>query len=152
MGSYLEIDNRETNSKTWSGILIDAIRDIDTAIMQSEYSSKKDKKCFIPDYYKTDEDGKEFGCGNWIINKRGMAALVSYLRNKYEDDSVIRALAIENHKYYLENVVKEEDKKEKIIEFTKSAKDDMLWCINYTLDILLDMILTKQKCVYAMWV
>ena len=35
MGSYLEINNRETNSKTLSGILVDAIRDIDSQIMNN---------------------------------------------------------------------------------------------------------------------
>ena len=89
MGSYLEINNRETNSKALSGILIDAIRDIDSEIMNNENSTDKERKYFIPEYYKKTEN-EEFGCGDWTINKKGMALLVSYLKNMCEDDEAAR--------------------------------------------------------------
>ena len=105
MGSYLKINNRETNSKALAGILIDAIRDIDSHIMNNENSTEKERKYFIPEYYKKTETG-EFGCGDWTINKKGMALLVLYLKNMYEDDEASRSLGIENHKYFLENLAK----------------------------------------------
>ena len=44
MGDYLEINYRETNSKTYSKILIDAIRDIHFQIMNNEKSTEKETK------------------------------------------------------------------------------------------------------------
>lgn len=41
MGSYLEINNRETNSKLYSRILIYAIRDIHSTIMNNKHSTEK---------------------------------------------------------------------------------------------------------------
>ena len=84
MGSYLKINNRETNSKTLSGIIIDAIRDIDSQIMNNENSTEKERKYFIPEYYKKTET-EEFGCGDWTINKKGMALLVQYLKNMFPE-------------------------------------------------------------------
>ena len=151
MGSYLKINNRETNSKTLSGILIDAIRDIDSQIMNNENSTEKERKYFIPEYYKKTEIG-EFGCGDWTINKKGMALLVLYLKNMYEDDEASRSLGIENHKYFLENLAKEEEIEEKIEEFSASAKSSIQWCFHYATDILTDMLLYGIKRVDAYWV
>ena len=151
MGSYLEINNRETNSKALSGILIDAIRDIDSQIMNNENSTEKERKYFIPEYYKKTETG-EFGCGDWTINKKGMALLVLYLKNMYEDDEASRSLGIENHKYFLENLAKEEEIEEKIEEFSASAKSSIQWCFYYATDILTDMLLYGIKRVDAYWV
>ena len=151
MGSYLEINNRETNSKMLSGILIDAIRDIDSQIMNDENSTEKERKYFIPEYYKKTET-EEFGCGNWTINKKGMALLVLYLKNMYEDDEAPRSLGIENHKYFLENLVKEEEIEEKIEEFSASAKSSIQWCFHYATDILVEMVLYGIKRVDAHWI
>ena len=151
MGSYLKINNRETNSKALSGILIDAIRDIDSQIMNNENSTEKERKYFIPEYYKKTET-EEFGCGDWTINKKGMALLVLYLKNMYEDDEASRSLGIENHKYFLENLAKEEEIEEKIEEFSASAKSSIQWCFHYATDILTDMLLYGIKRVDAYWV
>lgn len=151
MGSYLEINNRETNSKTLSGILIDAIRDIDSQIMNNENSTDKEKKYFIPEYYKKTEK-EEFGCGDWTINKKGMALLVMYLKNMCEDNNAARSIGIENHEYYLEHLVNENEKEEKIAEFAEDAKKSIQWCFRYTTDILIEMILYGIKRVNAYWV
>ena len=151
MGSYLKINNRETNSKTLSGILIDAIRDIDSQIMNNENSTEKERKYFIPEYYKKTET-EEFGCGDWTINKKGMALLVQYLKNMYKDDNIARTIGIEEHEYFLENLVKEDEIEEKIAEFTEDVKEDILWCFDYTIDILTDMLLYGIKRVDARWV
>lgn len=151
MGSYLEINNRETNSKTLSGILIDAIRDIDSQIMNNENSTDKEKKYFIPEYYKKTEN-EEFGCGDWTINKKGMALLVMYLKNMYEDNDVARSIGIENHEYFLEHLVKEDEREEKIAEFAEDAKKSIQWCFRYATDILTEMILYGIKRVGAHWV
>lgn len=151
MGSYLEINNRETNSKTLSGILIDAIRDIDSQIMNNENSTDKEKKYFIPEYYKKTEN-EEFGCGNWTINKKGMALLVRYLKNMYEDNDVARSIGIENHEYFLEHLVKEDEREEKIAEFAEDEKKNILWCFDYVTDILTEMLLYGIKRVDAHWV
>lgn len=151
MGSYLEINNRETNSKTLSGILIDAIRNIDSQIMSNENSTDKEKKYFIPEYYKKTET-EEFGCGDWTINKKGMALLVLYLKNMYEDDNVARSIGIEEHRYFLECLVKEDEIEEKIAEFTENTKKNILWCFVYAIDVLTDMLLYGIKRVDARWV
>ena len=151
MGSYLKINNREINSKTLSRILINAMRDIDSQIMNNENSTKKERKYFIPEYYKKTEI-EEFGCGDWTINKKGMSLLVLYLKNMYEDDDVARSLGIENNKYFLENLVKEEEIEEKIEEFTKDVKKEIQWCFYYVTDILVEMVLYGIKRVDAHWI
>ena len=151
MGSYLEINNRETNSKTFSGILIDAIRDIDSQIMKNKYSTDKERKYFIPEYYKKTEN-EEFGCGDWTINKKGMALLIRYLKNMYENEEVSRSIGIEEHRYFFEHIVKEEELEEKIIEFAEEAKEDIQWCLYYATDILTEMLLHGIKRVSAHWV
>ena len=93
-------------------------------IMNSERSTEKERKYFIPDYYEKTETG-ELGFGDWKINKKGMALLVLYLKNMYEDDEASRSLGIENHKYFLENLAKEEEIEEKIEEFSASAKSSI---------------------------
>lgn len=151
MGSYLEINNRETNSKALSGILINAIRDIDSQIMNNEHSTDKERKYFIPEYYEMIEH-EEFGCGDWIINKKGMVLLVQYLKNMYKDDYIARSIGIKNHEHYLEHIVKEDKREEKIAEFTEDAKNDILRCFDYVTDILTEMLLYGMKRVGAHWV
>ena len=151
MGSYLKINNRETNSKTLSGILIDAIRDIDSQIMNNENSTEKERKYFIPEYYKKTET-EQFGCGDWTINKKGMALLVQYLKNMYKDDNIARTIGIEEHEYFLENLVKEDEIEEKIAEFTKDAKKEIQWCFYYVTDILVEMVLYEIRRVDVHWV
>lgn len=151
MGSYLKINNRETNSKTFSKILIDAIVNIDYQIMNNKNSTNKERKYFVPEYYKKIKD-KEVGCGNWVINKKGMALLVQHLKNMYEDDEIIRLWCIEEHKYFLEHLVKEDEKEERIAKFTENAKEEIQWCFNYATDILTEMLLYGIKRVDAHWV
>lgn len=152
MGSYLEINNRETNCKTWSGILINAIREVDLRIKSNENSTEKEKKYFIPEYYKTTDDKGTFGCGDWTINKKGMALVVLYLKDMYEDDEIIREIAIEDNKYSLEKIDNPDELKERIEKYEKETKDDILWCFNYAVDVLTDMLLTGMKRVNAHWV
>ena len=121
MGSYLEINKRETNSKTLSGILIDSIRIIDSQIMNDDNSTDKERRYFVPDYYRKTENG-EIGCGDWSISKKGMALLVQYLKNMYEDDEVARSIGIENHEYYLEKLANDDEREDKIAEFALREK------------------------------
>ena len=151
MGDYLEINYRETNSKTYSKILIDAIRDIHFQIMNNKKSTEKERKDCIPDYYKKTETGERGFC-DWKINRKGMALLVLYLKNMYEDDEAARSLGIENHKYFIENLAKEEELEEKIETYTKEAKQEIQWCFNYVSDILAEMVLYRIKRVDAHWV
>lgn len=152
MGSYLEINNRETNCKAWSEILIGAIRNIDSRIKSNENSTEKEKKYFIPEYYKTTDDEGTFGCGDWRINKKGMALVVLYLKEMYEDDENIRKMAIEENKYSLERIENPGELNEIIEKYAKETKEDILWCFNYAVDILTDMLLTGMKRVNAHWV
>ena len=151
MGDYLEINYRETNSKTYSKILIDAIRDIDFRIMNNKNSTEKERKYFILDYYEKTETG-ELGFGDWKINKKGMALLVLYLKNMYENDDAARSLGMENHKYFIENLAKEEELEEKIEAYTKEAKQEIQWCFNYVSNILAEMVLYRIKRVDAHWI
>lgn len=154
MGSYLEINNRETNSTTWSKILIEVIRDIDSGIKKNTNSTEKEKKYFIPRYYKvTDAKTKKLlGCGDWKINKKGMALVVSYLKNMYEDEEIARRMAIEEYKCNLEELDSEDELNKKIEQYTQKVKEDILWCYNYAVDVLTDMVLTGMKRVKVHWV
>lgn len=84
--------------------------------------------------------------------RRGMALLTLYLKELYENDEAICKMAIEDNKYRLE---KETDEN-KLIEIMKQCEDDMkrsvLWCYNYAVDLLADMILAGIKRVTACWV
>lgn len=143
MGSYLEIDNREINSKGRSFILIDAIRHIDSTLKKNG----KGKKYFQAEYYK---DG--CGCGDYFIKRKGMAILTHYLKNLADDNEVLRDMAIKNHEYYLTNMVEPEKKEEEIKRLTENERNDILWCFDYCFEILTDMILNNQKKVIAHWV
>ena len=81
-----------------------------------------------------------------------MALLVLYLKNMYEDDKAARSLGIENHKYFIENLAKEEELEEKIKEYTEDARKEIQWCFNYVSDILAEMVLYRIKRVDAHWV
>lgn len=151
MGSYLEINNRETNSKTLSSILVSAIRDIDSHIMSNENSTEKEKRYFVPEYYKKPDTG-DFGCSDWTINKKGMALLVLYLKYMCEDEDIARQIGIEDHEYFLENVADESEMEERIAEFTESAKQSTHCCFVYATDVLTDMVLHRMKKVTAHWV
>lgn len=74
MGSYLQINKKETNNKVLSSILIYAIRGTDHIIKTEKGFSKKEKKYLKPEYYK---DGE--GCGDWVIKRKGIALVVKFL-------------------------------------------------------------------------
>ncbi len=152
MGDYLEINNRETNSKIRSGILIDAIREVDSRIKLNKNSTEKEKKYFIPEYYKTTDKQGTFGCGNWTINKKGIALVVLYLKDIYEDDEVVCKMAIQNNEYSLEEIENPDELRENVDKYIEETKDDILWCFNYAVDVLTDMLLTGIKRVNAHWV
>lgn len=143
MGDYLEFDNKETNSKALSKILIDGIRFLDFNI--SEYN--KDK-FFKPEYYNENK----IGCGSWVITLKGVSLLIDYLRKTQKDNETARQIATKNNKYYLENMVLEEEYEQKVEEFAKRVKDDIEWCINYLLDILINMIEYDKSYIDAEWV
>lgn len=46
MGYYLEMNHRETNSKIYSTILVEAIRYLDSVIMNCVQSTRKREKVF----------------------------------------------------------------------------------------------------------
>lgn len=152
MGNYLEINEQETNSKLYSNILISAIRDIDSKIMKNAESTKKEKAYFVPDYYKQDTDGTKYGCGDWTISRKGMAYLVSYLKDMCEDIEAARFLALEENDCMLEMITDETEKEKKVTELTQEAKEDIQWCYNYAVEVLIDMVIDKIKRVEAHWV
>lgn len=142
MGSYLEIDNRETNSKALSSILIEAVRFLDSNVIQN-----KKKKLFKAEYYNENN----IGCGKYIISLEGMALLVSHFKDMCEDDEIAIKIGVESHEYFLTNLVKEEEMEEKINQFSASAKTDIRWCFDYVLEILIDMIILGNKRTVAIW-
>lgn len=115
MSLEMTINNRPVNGKTESGILIDAIRDMDSKIMKNANCTEKEKKFFVPDYYKKTE-GEEFGCGNWLIKKKGMALLAKHLKKMCMNE-----------------------------DLTEEDKEDTLWCFYFIVDILADMELKGIK-------
>lgn len=144
MGSYLEIDGNETNSKYMSSILIDAIRFLDNEYRKEELN----KSLFEAEYYKDDIGG----CGGWVIKRKGVALLAKYLKYKMQDTDFARELGIQNHKYYLDELCEDEKKPEEIERFTKNAISDIQWCYMYVSNVLVDMVLEKNKIVVARWV
>lgn len=152
MGSYLEINGQETNSKLYSTILISAIREVDSKIMKSKESTKKEKNYFVPDYYKQDKTSSHYGCGNWTISRKGMAYLVAYLKDMCEDNEASRFLALEENECMLDMITDETERAEKISELTQEAREDIQWCYNYAVEILVDMTIDKVKRVKALWV
>lgn len=148
MGSYLEIDGRATNSKTYTNILIEAIRDIDSRLYNEEFLKKNGKPLLQPEYY-SDED---IGCGDWIIRKKGMALLVKYLKERVDDEEYCERKAFTNHEYFLSSLESEEEKKSYLENFAEDFSKDIKWCYDYTVDILANMVWTKQKSVIAHWV
>ena len=54
----------------------------------------------------------------------------------YKDDKIARTIGIEEHEYFLENLVKEDEIEEKITKFTEDTKKNILWCLIYTINII----------------
>lgn len=148
MGYYLEMNHRETNSKTYSTILVEAIRYLDSVIMNCEQSTRKERKYFVPEYYNKDN----IGCGDWIIRKKGIIMLVTYLRHMLEDDSLVREIGVSENEDYISNLTDKKEKEEVIEKFTKEAKEDILWCLLYVIDVLTDMCTYRLKKIKAHWV
>ena len=146
MGSYLEIDGRETNSKHYSGILIDAIRELDKRAQSKPYI-KEIQKYFVAEEYK--EDGT--GIGDWKIHRKGIACLVQYLNDlKYDEEKLVE-MAKEEYKYQL-HLCTEEKYDCELEAFVKYTTEAVEWCESYAIRILVDMVLNKRKRVKAIWV
>ena len=151
MGSYLHIDNVEINSKEFSEIIINAIRDIDDGIMRDKKSTKKERKLFVPEYYK-EIDGEKKGCGNWTIKKKGIALLLNYLKIMNGDNVWIRSMVVDNNRKYLEfSPVSDDVKQKSINRFMDDMRDGISKCIMNISSILVDMVLNKRKSVKAYW-
>lgn len=147
MGSYFELDGRETNSKTYSKILVDTIREIDSRLR--EYENIIDERLFVPDY--RNEDG--VGCGEWLIKRRGIAILAGNLKGKSEDEGYIKQLVLEDNSYYFENIFESDKNKERTVEsFVKMAVREVIFCANYVMNLLIDMELHNQDFVLGQWV
>lgn len=147
MGYYFELDGRETNSKTYSKILVDTIREIDSRLR--EYENIIDEGLFVPDY--RNEDG--VGCGEWLIKRRGIAILAGNLKSKSEDEEYIKQLVLEDNSYYFENLFKSDENKERTVEsFVKMAVREVIFCANYVMNLLIDMELHNQDFVLGQWV
>ena len=151
MGSYLHIDNVEINSKKFSEIIINAIRDIDDGIMRDKNSTKKERKLFVPEYYKK-IDGEKIGCGSWVMKKRGVALLLNYLKIMNSDNVWIRSMVVDNNRKYLEfSPVSDDVKQKSINRFMDDMRDGISKCIMNISSILVDMVLNKRKSVKAYW-
>lgn len=148
MGSYLEINERETNCKAFSHILIGAIRQLDTMVREDENLSKAYPNAFKAEYYN--DNG--VGCGDYVIKKKGIAMLASLLKTMSGSENYLRDLAYEQNEYYLKNIAKEEETPEKMKEFMERAKYDVDWCYRYVADILCEMELNNQRQTRACWV
>lgn len=146
MGDYLEIDGRETNCKSYSGILIDAIRELDKRAQEKPYI-KEIQKYFIAEEYM--EDGT--GIGDYRIHRKGMALLVQYLNELKYDKIELQRMAKEKWKYPLTHCT-EEEYDEKLKKFTEDIKRSVEWCETYAIRILVDMVINKRKHVDAEWV
>lgn len=138
MGSYLIMNGEELNSKSLSGIVIDAIRDLDDQIMSTEHSTKKDKKLFVPEYYK--KDIKKLGCGNWKIHRRGVALLCSYLKQLKSNDTLLLAFAIEND--WVESAE---------TNVPQDFKDDVERCLYFVSGVLADLVIEGKKKTKVTW-
>lgn len=151
MGSYLEIDGRETNSKTYSGILIDTIRGLDVSLKTQLPRNKEVNNLFTPEKYE-EINGEMLGYSNWTIKMKGIALMVASLNEMLYEEELLVSLAIENNSYFFENLVKEEEREEKLKEKVAEARECIEWCIRYTSNILANMILFDKEEVEAIWV
>jgi hypothetical protein len=134
MGSYLVLDGRENNSKAISGMMVSVIREID----------RKDKKYYEPDYYN--ENG--IGCGDWIIKKRGLAAICSYMRNILDDEEWIEKYTYENHEWHKFNG----DKEKYYTHWLKETEEDLKIVYDIFVNVLIDVVLFDNKRIFAHWV
>ena len=126
MGSYFEIDNEYQSSKQKSGILINAIKELEYNPQFKEYG------WFIP-----------MKDGNWKITRNGIAVLLYHY-------------AIEENKEDLEDKIErehlsEDEIKKKIKEYEEDIDEDIQWIIVYLSRILCNMTLDKRRIVYGRW-
>jgi len=149
MGSYLQIDGHEINTKTTSGILIDAIRQLDNLIMSNFNSTKKERRYFSPENY-AEIAGVISGCGDWRIHRKGIARLVEYFDLLRDNPSHIRELA--ENEYYTFYKNGSVDPETKINEIHKQMEQTVNWCFNYLANILAEMVIEGKKYVDAEWV
>lgn len=146
MGSYLEIDNRETNSKSTSGVLIGAIRELDKRIQSKPYM-KEMQLYFVAEEYHADGTG----IGDWKIHRKGMALLVMHLDELKDDRDTLSVMAKEKYKYALEHCNPEEYDNT-LERLTDDVKKTVEWCESYAIKILVDMVLHERTHVDAVWV
>lgn len=149
MGSYLQIDGQETNSKTKSGLLIDTIRMIDNSIMSNFNSTEKERRYFLPEEY-VQIDGVTCGAGSWKIHRKGIARLVEYFDLLRDNPSYIRELAeTEYHKFYKDSSAASETR---ISEIHQDIDQTAHWCFTYLANILAVMVIEGKKYVDAEWI
>lgn len=127
MGSYLEIDKRETNSKGASRLLIHIIRDLNEV---------------LPDLIVFNENQNSY-----TIKKEGIAALLKLILLIEGDDKKGYL------KEYIETYI--EPCKNRDVRINNELKDinfSVSFCIRYLRDILIDMTLDHKKSVKTRWV
>ncbi len=148
MGYYFEINGEETNSKQISGILIDAIRKLESDPKLKQYN------WFIPECRC--EDGS--GGGSWKIKRNGIAALLNYfITTTWDFRGYWRDYTIEENKEDLEDKIKrehlsEDEIEKKIKEYEKDIDEDIQWIIVYLARILSNMTLDRKRIAYGEWV
>lgn len=143
MGSYFEIDEKETNSKAISMLLVDIIKKLRKFNYCKKYFKLKENK-----------DGENY----WKISKNGIATLLEYfIEYSWDFGGTWRDYVIEKNKDALEYKLKiknfSEDEIEKEIEkYEKSMDENIQWIIVYLSRIFCNMTLDKRKIVYGRWV
>lgn len=149
MGSYLQIDGQETNSKTKSRLLINAISLIDNSIMSNFNSTEKERRYFLPEEYVR-VDGVTYGSGSWKIHRKGIARLVEHFDVLLDNSSYIRELAEnEYYKFYKDGSV---DFETRISEIHQDIEQTAKWCFTYLANILAVMVIEGKKYVDAEWI
>lgn len=148
MGSYLEINGKETNSKSLSKVLINVIRELDSKIKSDYRSSEKQRKWFMAEKY---EEGY-IGYGDYVINKKGMALLAFRLDAMKNNDELLEEMGVKEHEYYINNLMKDDEVADVIKKYTEEVREEVKWCYNYVTNILIEMELNGIKKVDVCWV
>lgn len=149
MESYLQIYGQETNSKTMSGMLIDAMRLIDNLIMSDFSSTEKERRYFLPEEY-IQIDGVTCGSGSWRIHRKGIALLVEHFDSLRRNPHYIRKVADDEYnRFYSNGSVDYETRIEEIYKSVQSTTDS---CFSYLAKILSVMVIEGKKYVDAEWV
>lgn len=150
MGSYLRINGREYNSKFFASIMMDAIRGLDTAMQNDSRLTKKERKIFTPEY--RNENG--VGCGEWYIKRQGIALLLRRLRAYREDRSKIIDITINEWEYALSKASERSNEEYQELLYGYIPDTERMYdiCIEFVDNILIDMVIYKQKKAHLDWV